>query len=152
MRPDGEWATLATEKRLRVREGRDASPHDFEKVCFVESVRTDTQAAVWRCVADRTVVISFRGTEMSKPLDVLTDVKILWLPRRAPAGEGGGREDEPRVHGVSSRRTIASSEGSSERWTTSSAPVPVPGARTRRTKGSARFDRTGGTTMGGTCS
>ena len=97
VRPDGEWATLATEKRLRVR-GKDASPHDFEKVCFVESVRTDTQAAVWRCVADRTVVISFRGTEMSKPLDVLTDVKLApaaFSPERVEV-EG---EDEPRVHG-----------------------------------------------------
>lgn len=97
VRPDGEWATLATEKRLRVR-GKDASPHDFEKVCFVESVRTDTQAAVWRCVADRTVVISFRGTEMSKPLDVLTDVNLApaaFSPERVEV-EG---EDEPRVHG-----------------------------------------------------
>ena len=97
VRPDGEWAALATEKRLRVR-GKDASPHDFEKVCFVESVRTDTQAAVWRCVADRTVVISFRGTEMSKPLDVLTDVKLApaaFSPERVEV-EG---EDEPRVHG-----------------------------------------------------
>mmetsp|Transcript_10997 Transcript_10997/g.44291 ORF Transcript_10997/g.44291 Transcript_10997/m.44291 type:complete len:687 (+) Transcript_10997:14-2074(+) len=97
VRPDGDWATLATEKRLRVR-GKDASPHDFEKVCFVESVRTDTQAAVWRCAADKTVVISFRGTEMSKPLDVLTDVNLApaaFSPERVEV-EG---EDEPMVHG-----------------------------------------------------
>ena len=132
VRPDGEWATLATEKRLRVR-GKDASPHDFEKVCFVESVRTDTQAAVWRCAADKTVVISFRGTEMSKPLDVLTDVNLApaaFSPERVEV-EG---EDEPGVHGVSSRRAIASSGGSSEQWTTSWRRF-IPGARTRGRRG-----------------
>jgi hypothetical protein len=98
VKPDGEWATLATTKRLVVR-GKDASPHDFEKVCFVESTRTDTQAAVWRCVQDRVCVVSFRGTEMSKPMDVLTDVNLApaaFTPERVEVEDG---EESPRVHG-----------------------------------------------------
>lgn len=98
VKPDGEWATLATTKRLVVR-GKDASPHDFEKVCFVESTRTDTQAAVWRCVQDRVCVVSFRGTEMSKPMDVLTDVNLApaaFTPERVEVEDG---TESPRVHG-----------------------------------------------------
>lgn len=97
VKPDGEWATLATTKRLVVR-GKDASPHDFEKVCFVESTRTDTQAAVWRCVQDRVCVVSFRGTEMSKPMDVLTDVNLAPAAFTLERVEVEGTES-PRVHG-----------------------------------------------------
>ena len=105
IKPDGDWATLATTRPLRVR-GEDATPRAYEKVMFVENARTDTQAAVWRNVSSKskTVVVSFRGTEMRSAKDVLTDANLTpssFNPERLTGGESGGDIDaeEPMVHG-----------------------------------------------------
>jgi hypothetical protein len=45
VKPEGDWAVLASQKGLQVR-GRDATPHSFEKVCFVENSKTDTQVGL----------------------------------------------------------------------------------------------------------
>ena len=81
--PEGTWNVLATESRLRVRGRAGAAPSRYEKLCFVENVETDTQCAVWRCAEDRTVVVAFRGTEMHRPLDFLTDVDFRLVPFEA---------------------------------------------------------------------
>ena len=106
VRPDGDWSVLATEGKLSVR-GRDAAPTAFEKTCFVENAVTDTQAAVWRCARDKTIVVSFRGTEMHRPRDLVTDANFApasFSPERASGGiaESEGDEEgaeDARVHG-----------------------------------------------------
>ena len=109
VRPDGDWSVLATEGKLSVR-GRDATPTAFEKTCFVENAITDTQAAVWRCARDKTIVVSFRGTEMHRPRDLITDANFApasFSPERVPGGvaedsaEEGAEEgaEDARVHG-----------------------------------------------------
>ena len=107
VKPDGEWALLAKESKLQVR-GRDATPNAFEKVCFVENTKTDTQAAVWCNGPERTIVVSFRGTEMNKIKDVITDTNLVpssFNPERVFDGgsaadpEGiGGVEEDSQVH------------------------------------------------------
>ena len=72
-----DWSVLASERRIKVR-GVDANLETFSKACFVEDERTDTQCAVWRSrkSRDRTIVVAFRGTEMDRPLDFLTDANF----------------------------------------------------------------------------
>ena len=147
VRPDGDWSVLATEGKLSVR-GRDATPTAFEKTCFVENAITDTQAAVWRCARDKTIVVSFRGTEMHRPRDLITDVNFApasFSPSASP--EGSPRRNQvprrvprrvPRTRGYtagSSQPTTASAGASSRRWTTSSPPDP---RATRRVRARAR--------------
>jgi hypothetical protein len=96
-KPDGDWVLLASTKRLQVR-GREVAPHAFEKACFVQNTRTDTQAAVWRCATDRTVVVAFRGTEMDKPQDMITDANLTPTAFDAERSSSSGSEDA-RVHG-----------------------------------------------------
>ena len=87
-----DWSALASERA-------DAAPERYEKVCFVENERTDTQCAVWRSRRDRTIVVAFRGTEMDKPLDFFTDVNFKLAPfeflaeRGASETRGGGGAD-----------------------------------------------------------
>ena len=66
---------------------------------------------MWRCARDKTIVVSFRGTEMHRPADLITDANRRRRPSRpgaSPEGSprrvprrgcrGGGAEDA-RVHG-----------------------------------------------------
>ena len=110
VKPEGDWAVLASQKGLQVR-GRDATPHRFEKVCFVENTNTDTQAAVWRCAPDKTIVVSFRGTEMTKVKDVITDANLTpssFSPERV--GGGGVFENEFDREGLSSAAGVEDGE------------------------------------------
>ncbi|KAG0477552.1 hypothetical protein HPP92_012271 [Vanilla planifolia] len=50
---------------------------EFEKICFLDNVATDTQVAIWRDSARRRLVVAFRGTEQAKWKDLLTDLMIL---------------------------------------------------------------------------
>jgi len=53
------------------------------------------QVAVWRCEERRVLVLAFRGTEMAKWKDIVTDAKMM------PAGftqERVGGSDAPSVH------------------------------------------------------
>ncbi|KAH7291054.1 hypothetical protein KP509_30G074700 [Ceratopteris richardii] len=49
----------------------------FEKICFLENEKTDTQVALWRDTEHRRLVIAFRGTEQVKWKDLRTDLMLL---------------------------------------------------------------------------
>ncbi|KAK3144297.1 hypothetical protein QOZ80_4AG0311170 [Eleusine coracana subsp. coracana] len=86
------WAMLATSL------GRNSFiKSDFEKICFLDNVSTDTQVAIWRDSSRRRLVVAFRGTEQSKWKDLRTDLMLV------PAGLnperlGGDFKQEVQVH------------------------------------------------------
>ncbi|CAN6276251.1 unnamed protein product [Urochloa humidicola] len=86
------WAMLATSL------GRNSFiKSDFEKICFLDNVLTDTQVAIWRDSSRRRLVVAFRGTEQSKWKDLRTDLMLV------PAGLnperlGGDFKQEVQVH------------------------------------------------------
>ena len=94
--PDDDWALLASGPTST------SAPSDFEKLAFVANENTDTQVAVWRCVASRTVIVAFRGTEQAKLGDLLTDARLMprsFDPERGGGGGGEERgEDAPAAH------------------------------------------------------
>lgn len=70
---------------------------EFEKICFLDNLSTDTQVAIWRDSTRKRVVVAFRGTEQTKWKDLLTDLML------APAGLnperiGGDFKQEVQVH------------------------------------------------------
>merc|ERR1719331_541572 len=78
-------------------DGIDDTPgaDDLELCCFLTHQGTSTEAAIWRDVARRLVVIAFRGT--SDVRDAVTDVSIAQTPLEA--GFEGQESDDPRqVH------------------------------------------------------
>ena len=52
----------------------------WEPVAFLSSSSSDTQAWIFRDAQEKEIVISFRGTEGVKLLDVLTDLDLLQAP------------------------------------------------------------------------
>ncbi|KAL6651026.1 hypothetical protein ACP70R_009951 [Stipagrostis hirtigluma subsp. patula] len=86
------WAMLATSL------GRNSFiKSDFEKICFLDNISTDTQVAIWRDSSRRRLVVAFRGTEQSKWKDLRTDLMLV------PAGLnperlGGDFKQEVQVH------------------------------------------------------
>ncbi|KAF8704159.1 hypothetical protein HU200_031654 [Digitaria exilis] len=86
------WAMLATSL------GRNSFiKSDFEKICFLDNISTDTQVAIWRDSLRRRLVVAFRGTEQSKWKDLMTDLMLV------PAGLnperlGGDFKQEVQVH------------------------------------------------------
>ncbi|KAG9446803.1 hypothetical protein H6P81_012931 [Aristolochia fimbriata] len=86
------WAMLATAL------GRPSFiKSEFEKICFLDNVSTDTQVAIWRDNLCKRLVVSFRGTEQTKWKDLLTDLMLV------PAGLnperiGGDFTQELQVH------------------------------------------------------
>ncbi|XP_073112069.1 uncharacterized protein [Elaeis guineensis] len=86
------WAMLATSF------GRTSFiKSDFEKICFLDNISTDTQATIWRDSLRRRLVIAFRGTEQAKWKDLRTDLMLV------PAGLnperlGGDFNQEVQVH------------------------------------------------------
>jgi len=90
-----DWAVLASTGPG----SRTLLPSEFEKVAFVANAKTDTQCCIWRCVARRTLVIAFRGTETSKLRDIITDARLAprsFTPERVASSRGG--RDEVAVH------------------------------------------------------
>ncbi|KAJ7555056.1 hypothetical protein O6H91_05G020400 [Diphasiastrum complanatum] len=63
---------------------------EFEKICFIENERTDTQVAIWRDFRRHRLVVAFRGTEQTQWKDLKTDLMLV------PTGF-----DPERVAGVS---------------------------------------------------
>ncbi|MCO5606821.1 hypothetical protein L7F22_061012 [Adiantum nelumboides] len=49
----------------------------FEKLCFLDNDKTDTQVALWRDAEHHRLVIAFRGTEQVKWKDLRTDLMLL---------------------------------------------------------------------------
>ncbi|PNT61448.1 hypothetical protein BRADI_5g15300v3 [Brachypodium distachyon] len=86
------WAMLATSM------GRSSFiQSDFEKICFLDNVSTDTQVAIWRDSSRRRLVVAFRGTEQTRWKDLITDLMLV------PAGLnperlGGDFKEEVQVH------------------------------------------------------
>uniref|UniRef100_A0A8R7PI26 C2 domain-containing protein n=1 Tax=Triticum urartu TaxID=4572 RepID=A0A8R7PI26_TRIUA len=86
------WAMLATSM------GRSSFiKSDFEKICFLDNVSTDTQVAIWRDSSRRRLVVAFRGTEQTRWKDLITDLMLV------PAGLnperlGGDFKQEVQVH------------------------------------------------------
>lgn len=86
------WAVLATAL------GRASFiKSEFEKICFLDNGRTDTQVAIWRDTSQQRLVIAFRGTEQVRWKDLRTDLML------APAGlnperMGGDFKEEVQVH------------------------------------------------------
>ncbi|XP_044967140.1 uncharacterized protein LOC123427213 isoform X1 [Hordeum vulgare subsp. vulgare] len=86
------WAMLATSM------GRSSFiKSDFEKICFLDNVSTDTQVAIWRDSSRRRLVVAFRGTEQTRWKDLVTDLMLV------PAGLnperlGGDFKQEVQVH------------------------------------------------------
>ncbi|RLM64618.1 uncharacterized protein C2845_PM16G11180 [Panicum miliaceum] len=86
------WAMLATSL------GRNSFiKSDFEKICFLDNISTDTQVAIWRDSSRRRLVVAFRGTEQSRWKDLRTDLMLV------PAGLnperlGGDFKQEVQVH------------------------------------------------------
>ncbi|KAI0513628.1 hypothetical protein KFK09_009657 [Dendrobium nobile] len=87
------WAMLATSL------GRSSFiKSEFEKICFLDNVSTDTQVAIWRDYVRRRLVVAFRGTEQAKWKDLLTD--LMFLPAGLnPERLGGDFKQEVQVHG-----------------------------------------------------
>ncbi|CAN6476994.1 unnamed protein product [Victoria cruziana] len=66
------WAMLATSL------GRPSFiKSEFEKICFLDNVSTDTQVAIWRDTMKKRLVIAFRGTEQAKWKDLQTDLMLV---------------------------------------------------------------------------
>lgn len=86
------WAMLATSL------GRTSFiKSEFEKICFLDNVSTDTQVALWRDSLRRRLVVAFRGTEQTRWKDLRTDLMLV------PAGLnperlGGDFKQEVQVH------------------------------------------------------
>ncbi|XP_020084162.1 uncharacterized protein LOC109707352 isoform X3 [Ananas comosus] len=86
------WAMLATSL------GRSSFiKSDFEKICFLDNISTDTQVAIWRDSLQRRLVIAFRGTEQAKWKDLLTDLMLVPTGLN-PERLGGGFKQELQVH------------------------------------------------------
>ncbi|XP_020084164.1 uncharacterized protein LOC109707352 isoform X5 [Ananas comosus] len=82
------WAMLATSL------GRSSFiKSDFEKICFLDNISTDTQVAIWRDSLQRRLVIAFRGTEQAKWKDLLTDLMLVPTGLN-PERLGGGFKQE----------------------------------------------------------
>lgn len=86
-----DWSTLA--RRVGTI-GTDDNAQ-YELCCFLTHRDTSSEAAIWRDVARREVVIAFRGT--SDILDVLTDVNLLQTPLEQ-GYNGQKSDDERKVH------------------------------------------------------
>ncbi|KAJ3706376.1 hypothetical protein LUZ61_010081 [Rhynchospora tenuis] len=70
---------------------------DFEKICFLDNITTDTEVSVWRDSSRRRLLVAFRGTEQSKWKDLQTD--LLLLPKRLnPERLGGDANEQVLVH------------------------------------------------------
>ncbi|XP_073136293.1 uncharacterized protein [Henckelia pumila] len=50
---------------------------EFEKICFLDNVSTDTQVAIWRDPRTKRLVIAFRGTEQTSWKDLRTDLMLV---------------------------------------------------------------------------
>lgn len=70
----------------------------FEKLCFLDNSKTDTQVALWRDAQHRRVVVAFRGTEQVKWKDLRTDLMLLPVSFN-PERVGGEFKEEAMVHG-----------------------------------------------------
>ncbi len=49
----------------------------LHKICSIDNIHTDTQAALWTDFRSKNLVLSFRGTEQIKVKDVLTDINLV---------------------------------------------------------------------------
>jgi len=96
VKPDSEWSVLASQKTLH----EVPLPSEFEKVAYVENTDTDTQVCVWRCEERKVLVLAFRGTEMAKWKDIVTDAKLMpaGFSEERVKGWGFGAAEEPSVH------------------------------------------------------
>lgn len=66
------WAMLATSLG-----GQSFVKSEFEKICFLENRRTDTEVAIWRDSKGRRLLFAFRGTEQTKWKDLSTDMNVI---------------------------------------------------------------------------
>ncbi|XP_024398281.1 uncharacterized protein [Physcomitrium patens] len=87
------WAMLATSLG-----GQSFVKSEFEKMCFLENRRTDTEVAIWRDVKRRRLVVAFRGTEQTKWKDLSTDINVIPVAFN-PERIGGDFKEEVMVHG-----------------------------------------------------
>ncbi|KAH9307385.1 hypothetical protein KI387_035296, partial [Taxus chinensis] len=86
------WAMLATAL------GRASFiKSEFEKICFLDNRRTDTQVAVWRDTSQQRLVIAFRGTEQIRWKDLRTDLMLVPTGLN-PERVGGDFKEEIQVH------------------------------------------------------
>ncbi|KAJ0967439.1 hypothetical protein J5N97_024356 [Dioscorea zingiberensis] len=86
------WAMLATSLGCT-----SFIKSEFEKICFLDNISTDTQVAIWRDSLRGRLVVAFRGTEQAKWKDLRTDLMLI------PAGLnperlGGDFKQEVQVH------------------------------------------------------
>jgi len=86
-----DWSTLA--RRVGT-VGTDDNAQ-YELCCFLTHRETSSEAAIWRDISRREVVIAFRGT--SDILDVLTDVNFVQTPLEQ-GFNGQKSDDERKVH------------------------------------------------------
>ncbi|GLJ23903.1 hypothetical protein SUGI_0454200 [Cryptomeria japonica] len=70
---------------------------EFEKICFLDNRRTDTQVAVWRDTSQQRLVVAFRGTEQTRWKDLRTDL-MLAPTGLNPERVGGDFKEEIQVH------------------------------------------------------
>ncbi|CAK9216366.1 unnamed protein product [Sphagnum troendelagicum] len=87
------WAMLATSLG-----GQSFVKSEFQKICFVENKRTDTQVAIWRDMRRHRLVVAFRGTEQTKLKDLMTDLNVIPVGFDPERG-GGNYKEEAMVHG-----------------------------------------------------
>lgn len=71
---------------------------EFDKICFVENRKTDTQAAIWRDERRHRLVVAFRGTEKTRWRDVQTDLMLVPTGLNPERVGGGNFKDEIMVH------------------------------------------------------
>ncbi|XP_078427745.1 putative triglyceride lipase isoform X2 [Wolffia australiana] len=70
---------------------------EFEKICFLDNISTDTQVAIWRDQTRKRLVIAFRGTEQTKWKDLTTDLMLVPSGLN-PERMGGNFKEEVQVH------------------------------------------------------
>jgi hypothetical protein len=82
--------TKAAGRILHVRGERGSKGNDYRAVAFAQSIATDTEAWIGRSLSAREVVIAFRGTEMGRMKDAISDINAVPVPYADEGGEGEG--------------------------------------------------------------
>jgi len=60
--------------------GMASAADQYDFLGFVSHEHTSTEAGIWRNVAERRIILAFRGTEMTDIKDLMTDVSIVKTP------------------------------------------------------------------------
>ena len=72
--------------------GKSLHSAGLQQVSFVENAETDTEAYLWADFSEKKIVVAFRGTEIGKLGDVLTDLSVFQTPFLEQCSEFAGAQ------------------------------------------------------------